>query len=463
MKLKNAAAWFLLIVLVLCAFSTGMAETTAGTDDYSLASKLEAMYAEYERGKEYETLGNMVQARKSFSNVVANYAENVYGSYKDAAEYYHYAQGWLCFWDEQYADAAAHFQRCSSSKFPDTVYYIQYVQGSEELAAGDLTNAENDLKEAREYTILSGMASEQLDALWKLQKEQKDLDKAAAALRSVILHFTAKKQGGDGSTIEITWENQQNINDYLITVSTCAEEPDVSGDAVEVTKGESVAWTPDETGCALYSVQTTDADASFSVSGLWQGSTYYIRVYDARQLAQCECNSVSVNQADTNETYIGTEQVNVRMYRVRKTSYSKTISEIDRGSSKGSSPANTLFNAGAAQRVDDFAVDISEENLAEYGYYLQICKAVGKINREAFDGKEVAIYLHVKGYGTARIVGQWPMDQVRFLPGTDADKMMSIYLADLFDQLKAIPAGADWCVEMLLDGEIIFSASGVTK
>lgn len=464
MKRKNAIAWFLLIVLVLCACSTGMAETAAGVDDYSLASKLEAMYAEYNRGKTYEAAGNMVQARKSFSNVVANYAENVYGSYKDAAEYYHYAQGWLCFWDEEYADAAEHFQRCSSSKFPDIVYYIKYVQGSEALASGDLTNAENDLKEAREYTILSGMASEQLDVLWKLQKEQKELDKAAAALQSVVLSFTAKKQGGDGSSIEIAWENQQHINDYRITVSTFAEAPDVSGDAVEVTKGESVAWTPDENGCALYSVQTTDADVSFSVSGLWQGSTYYIRVYDARQLAQSECNAISVDRADTNETYIGAEEaVNVRMFRVRKTSYSRAVSEIDRGSSKGSSPAVTLFNAGSAQRVNDFAVDISEENLAEYGYYLEIVKAVGKINREAFDGKEAAIYLHVEGCGTARIAGQWPMDQVRFLPGTNADTMMTIYLVDLFNQLHGIPAGADWCVELLLDGEIIFSASGVTK
>lgn len=449
------------VTLVLCACSTEMAETAAGVEDYSLASKLEAMYAKYERGKTYESAGNMVQARKSFSNVVANYAENVYGSYKDAAEYYHYAQGWLCFWDEQYTDAAEHFQRCSSSKFSDVVYYIMYVQGSEELASGDLTNAEKDLKEAREYTILSGMAAEQLDVLWKLQKE---LDKAAAALQSVILHFTAKKQGGDGAAIEIAWRNQQSINDYLITVSTCVEAPDVSGDAVEVAKDESVAWTPDENGCAFYSVQTTDADVSFSVSGLWQGSTYYIRVYDARQLAQCECNSISVDRTDTNETYIGAEEdVNVRMFRVRKTSYSKTISEIDRGSSKGSSPAVTLFNAGSAQRVNDFAIEISEENLAEYGYYLEIVKAVGKINREAFDGKETAIYLHVEGGGTARMVGQWPMDQVGFLPGTNADTMMTIYLADLFDQLQGIPVGADWCVELLLDDEIIFSASGVTK
>lgn len=483
MRRRYAAMGLILIVLVLCALPVSKAESTAGGYDYSLESKLEAMYAEYERGKEYETAGNMAQARKSFSNVVKNYLDNSYGNYKDAAEFYHYAQGWLCFRDAQYIEAVEHFQRCSEKKFQDIVYYIKYIQGCEELDSGDLVNAEKDLKDAREYSYLSGMASEQLDVLWKLQKEQQDQQKAAAAQQAeeeerkrkdaelltqrqaAVLRFRTSKQGsGEKAFIKITWNNQLELNDYFVTVSTCVDEVDLDDSAVKVWNDGAVVWQPNESGCALYRIHTEEAEASFSVSGLWQGTVYYIRVYDARRLAKYECNTVCMDKANTTEKYVGSpEDVNVRMFSVKKETYNQSVYDIDRGDYKGCSPAVTLFNSGAAKRVSDFAVLASEENLQENGYYLEIAKAIGKMDRNAFADKQVELYLHVDNCGTARLTGRWPAESIRFLPGSNADTMFTIYLGELFDQLRPIPAGVDWRIELVLGGETIFSSSGVTK
>lgn len=474
--------WIAFIIMLAALMLCVPAVCEQNDREYVLDSQIENLYQSHKDAKEMEEQGNQNQAKAKFNEVINNYEKNSYGTFRDAAEYYNYAKGWIAFSEGRYENALDYFSYCSDDKFPDTVYYQYFIQGVYADERGDLENAKTYFEKARKHQLLSGKANEhlrQINQKLKEQEEQNRLEAARlaaeeeerkknedlkAARQAVVLSFDVKKETSGGkAAVKITWKNPLELNSYYVTVSSRAEEPDPdmfsAGTAVTGSRAE---WKPDGNGCSVFVVETKASSASLTVTGLWKGTKYYIRVYDRQFIAQSVCNTVVTDKYPATEEYFG-DGDGIRLFSTDKDAYLRAVKDIDGGVNAGCSPAIVLYNSNASAKVNDRCVVASKEWLSENGYFLQVAISVDPLKPDSFDNKDMEIYLHIDNCGTVRLKGTGPLDEVRFLAGDYSGFMFTVYLGGLFDMFDEIPAGVEWNTDLVVDEKIALSFGGMTK
>ena len=465
------------LALIMCVMSIACA------DDAGLDDDIEQIVDVLTKAQQIEAYGTQMDiALKNYREIIQYANEHPALKSSWAINYINYADGRVKLDEGKYQEALVSFRGCMSIYVENVTYFIKFLEGIQHFENEEYEAAYASLNEASACNLLYKYgvntlrdraenkwneiveSSKEEELRKKLEEEQKAAQEKEAERRAkATLSFSLKSVSENAAALSLSWENP--INTYIVAVSLMAAQPLVpasvpsagnggTGSAESLSMGKPAFWRVDEHNSA--------AACSFTVTGLWPGTKYYIWLMDAEQAAAPVCKTYITSLAPEHTAFlVGKSHL---LYQCDKAAYQRTLSSLQ----EGVSPHGQLYQNNDSQRVGDKkTILVSNSNLVRSGYYLIITlnmdeDAITGLKKE-LTGKKTELLLHISDCGSAKIEGPWPLAQTTFVPGANNFNKLTLYLSDLLDQFDDIPANAQYSVDFLIDGMLVYSFDGVTQ
>lgn len=482
--LKKMIVVCFIAVFMLCAFAHA-----ESVDIYDGDSDLAGIEDYYTKARAAENNGQLTSANTYYEKIINKFEEIPdLMSFQYANQYYYYAMGRLEMSKPDFSPSNAHealdyFNRCRSKYVEDVDYFKSFLNGLICMERGEYEAAVSYLESASDCDLLQHMgvgdytetAIKQRDQIAEQAREEekrkqeeenerlaREAEKEARAKAVLSLNLNAVQD--DPYAIRIQWNNP--IHTYILVLSPMADtpvlptEPTKNGPTTlnDAQAGEYIFW---------YISEYEKDQCSLDVSGLWPGTRYYVWLYDAEQSAASVSKSFITPMPEDSTLLFGNKTY--LLWTCSKADYTKGYSAVNSNGEPINSPHGYLLQWNATQKVGDKqTILVSENNLLKNCYYALI--SFYEMNqeqiaaaKEALFGKTVALYVHVNGYGTAKVSGIWPIQQVLFMSGSSNYSKLTVYLGDLLDQFDDIPAGVTYSIDVVIDDMLVHTFSGVTQ